>query len=195
MEGAASASMPGPVAPEAHSEAVSFDPNGPGMGLDFDFNNFDMGLIDSESDAINVDRDVANLGYNNIDFDTFDLGDLNINIGMNYSANTANFNSEDALKEAELLLGPREAFQVQEANTSLSVAPLELPNEKYEELTLPEAYTNTGTSTLQEPVHENEMRAQKRKKMDEVDKGHILPEGSRRNRNKTARARGLDSMA
>jgi hypothetical protein len=170
------------MAPEAHSEAVNFDPNGPGMGLDLDFNNFDVGNFGS--DGINVDRDVANVGYNFIDFNNFDLGGLDTNIGMNYSANTnINFEDSDALitplKEAELLLGP-----------------LELPNEKSEAPTLAEAYnTGTGTSTLQvqEPVHSNEMRAQKRKKTDEVDKGDILPEGSRRNRNKTARALGLDS--
>jgi hypothetical protein len=40
------------------------------------------------------------------------------------------------------------------------------------------------------------MRAQKRKKMDEVDEGRILPEGSRRKRNQTARAHSLtDSLA
>jgi hypothetical protein len=59
---------------------------------------------------------------------------------------------------------------------------------------------NLGTSTHQEPhsneiSNDSELRAQKRKKTDEVDKCHILPEGSRRNRNKTARARGLDSLA
>jgi hypothetical protein len=192
MEGSAS------MAPEAHSEAVNFDPNGPGMGLDLDFNNFQVDVGNFDSDAINVDSDKANFGYNNtsIEFDNFDLGGLNNNIGMNYSANSANFNFEDALKEAELLLGPqaREAFQ--ESNMSLPVDPLpaELPNEKSEALTLAEA-NNTGSSTLQEPVHSNGMPAQKRKKMDEVDKSDILPEGSRRNRNKTARARGLDSLA
>ena len=67
------------------------------------------------------------------------------------------------LKEAELvLLGPRKALQ--EANMSLPVAALpvaqELPNKNFEALTLPKA-CNLGTSTLQEPVHSNEMRAQK----------------------------------
>ena len=76
------------------------------------------------------------------------------------------------LKEAELvLLGPRKALQ--EANMSLPVAALpvaqELPNKNFEALTLPKA-CNLGTSTLQEPVHSNEMRAQKQKKTDEVDK-------------------------
>jgi hypothetical protein len=184
------------MAPEAHwhPEAVNFDPNGPGMGLDLDFNNFDVGNIDSVT--VNADHDVANFNYNSssFDFDNIDFRGLDVNIGMpvNYSANTANFNFEDALtKEAELSLGPREAFQ--EPNMSLPVAPLslELPNEA---LTLGEAY-NPSTPTLQDPVHSNEMRAQKRKKTDEVDEGHILPEGSRRNRNKTARARGLDSLA
>jgi hypothetical protein len=58
---------------------------------------------------------------------------------------------------------------------SLPVPPLELPNEKSEAFTLAEAY-NMVTSTLQEPIHSNEMRAQMRKNMDEVDKCHILPE-------------------
>ena len=71
------------------------------MGLDLDFNNFDLGNID----AINIDNDIlANFGFNN-DFDNFDLGDLDVDNGMNYSAN---FNFEVALKEAELSLGPRE---------------------------------------------------------------------------------------
>lgn len=180
------------MAAEARSEPLNFDPNGPGMGLDLDFNNFDLGNID----AINIDNDIANFGFNN-DFDNFDLGDLDVDNGMNYSAN---FNFEVAVKEAELSLGPRETFQ--EANTSLSslsnlpTLPVKLTNKKSDALTLAEA-SNPGTSTLvrQEPVHSNEMRAQKRKKTDEVDQGHILPEGSRRNRNKTARARGLDSLA
>ena len=184
MEGAALASM----VPEAHME-MNFDPNGPGMGLDLDFNNFDVGNIDS--DALNVDCDAAYFGYNNMDFD---FGDLDINIG---SGNNANFNFEDVLNEAELSLGPREEFQ--EANMSFPVAPpMELPIEKSEALTHPSPETssyNPGTSTLQEPVHSNEMRAQKWKKVDEVDAGQILPEGSRRNRSKTARAQGLDSLA
>ena len=175
MEGAAASMGPG-----AHSEAMIFYPNGPGMGLDLDFNNFDVGNIDS--DDINIDHDVtvANFSYNNLDFkfNDFDLGDLNIDIGMNYSANTANFNFGDALKETEPVALPS----------------LQFPNEKSEELTLAEVY-NQGTSVLQKPVHSSEMRAQKRKKTEEVDKGDILPEGSRRNRNKTARARGLDSLA
>jgi hypothetical protein len=45
-------------------------------GLDLDFYNFVMGSI--YSDAINVDRDVANFGYKNIDFENFDLGGLDI---------------------------------------------------------------------------------------------------------------------
>lgn len=108
------------------------------------------------------------------------------------------------MKEAELLqgLGHPKAFEDSEAImiSPPAEAPLELRNEKSEAPTLAdsEAY-NPGTLTLQlqveEPVHPNEMRAQKRKKTDEVDKGDILPEGSRRNRNKTARARGIDSLA
>ena len=159
---------------EAKSQALNFDPDGPGMGLDLDFSNFNC--------------DVANFGFNNIDFkyDNFDLGtgltselDINLNNGINISAN---FNFEDTLKEVDSSLGPHETFQ--DANTdknSLRSLPLPKP-----------AIENSGTSTCGEPVCFNEMRAQKRKKMDEVDKEHILPEGSRRNRNKTARARGLD---
>ena len=186
MEGAAlgAASM----GPGTHSKAVIFDPNGPGMGLDLDFNIFDVG--NTNSDAINFDHDVANFSYNNIDrdfdFNDYNLGELDINIGMQYStstAATANFDFGDALqatKEAE----------------SVALPQLPIGNEKCEELTLAEVY-NPGTSMLQEPVPSHsstEMRAQKRKKTDEVDKGDILPEGSRRNRNKTARARGLDSL-
>jgi hypothetical protein len=111
---------------------------------------------------------------------------------------SAGFSIEDMLtcKEAELSLGPRETFQ--EANMSfesLSHLPLppKLTNEKSDTLTLAAEASNPGTSTRQdsEPVHSIEMRAQKRKKMDEVDEGRILPEGSRRKRNQTARARGL----
>jgi hypothetical protein len=185
--------------PEPQSAALNFDPNGPGMGLDLDFSDFDI-----QVDPINVDRhiglgDIANFGFNNV-FNNFDLGGLDIDNGMNYSAN---FNFEYTLKEAELSLGPHETFQ--EANTNLSslspghLLPLELrlANEKSDALTLQVSEaSNPGTSTCQEPViNSNEMRAQKRKKMDEVDQGHILPEGSRRNRNKTAQARGVDTLA
>jgi hypothetical protein len=158
------------MAPEAQPEAAYFDPNGPGMGLDVDFNNFDLGDID----AIDIDRVVANFGFNTIDFNKFDLGGLDIiNNGINYTS--VKFDFEDTLKEAE----SRETLQA---------------NEKSEELSLAEA-SNPGNSTHQELVHSNEIRAQKRKKTEEVDKDRILPEGSRRNRNKTARARGLDSLA
>ena len=134
------------------------------MGLDVDFSNFDS--------------DVANFGYNNTDF-KFD--------NLDYSAN---FNFEHTQKEVESSLGPHETFQ--EANTDLnSHCHLKVANENSDALTHAEA-SYPGTSTSQEPFHFNEMRGQKRKKVDEVDEGHILPEGSRRNRNKTARARGLD---
>ena len=59
VEGAVSSMTPGP---EPHSlrlaEAINFDPNGPGMGLDLDFNNlnFDLGNIDS--DVVNTNRDI-----------------------------------------------------------------------------------------------------------------------------------------
>ena len=96
--------------------------------------------------------------------------------------NIGNFNFEDTLKEAKLSLGPRETFP--NFVDKKSDAPLILA-----EASIP------GTPAHQEPVHSNNMRAQKRKKTDEVDKGDILPEGSRRNRNKTARARGFDSLA
>jgi hypothetical protein len=176
---------------EAQSQAVIFDPDGPGMGLDLDFSN--------------LDYDVANFGFNNIDFrvDNFDLGtttgldsklDINNLNGKNYSAN---FNFEDTLKEAESSMGPHETFQ--EANTDINslsyqqLLKLRVASENSESDALTQAEaSNPGTSTRREPVCFNEMRAQKRKKIDEVDKGHILPEGSRRNRNKTARARGLD---
>ena len=159
---------------EAPSQALHFDPNGPGMGLDVDFDNFDS--------------DVANFGFNlnnnDFKFDNFGLGTGfdSDNIGMNYSANF-----EDTLKEAESSLGPRETFQ--EANTGTDMnSPSHIPFLKL-------ANENSQGTSTQEPVHLSEMpqmRAQKRKKIDEVDKGRILPEGSRRNRNKTARARGLD---
>ena len=215
MEGAAlgAASM----GPGTHSKAVIFDPNGPGMGLDLDFNIFDVG--NTNSDAINFDHDVANFSYNNIDrdfdFNDYNLGELDINIGMQYSTNTAataNFDFGDALqatKEAEsvaLLSSTNtaatadfdfgDALQATKEAESVALPQLPIGNEKCEELTLAEVY-NPGTSMLQEPVPSHsstEMRAQKRKKTDEVDKGDILPEGSRRNRNKTARARGLDSL-
>ena len=73
MVGAASESM----APEAQSQLAIFDPNGPGMGLDLDFSDF------------NVDQshDVSNFGFNNIiNFDNF-TG--NLGGSMNYS-NTLN---------------------------------------------------------------------------------------------------------
>jgi hypothetical protein len=176
MQGAAS------VAPEPQSHALNFDPNGPGMGLDVDFNNFDLGDID----AINVGRDIADFGvFNNFGLDNY----------------ISNFSFEDTIKDAELSLGPCET---QEPDTSsLRVSHLVVPP-SYETdaaltrvtLTLPDASDfNLGTSAHHSNEMSDELRAQKRKKIDEVDKCHILPEGSRRNRNKTARARGLDSLA
>jgi hypothetical protein len=168
---------------EAESHALNFDSDGPGMGLDLDFSNLDF--------------DITNFDFNNLNVD-FDLGtglnsESDINNGINYSAN---FNFEDSLKEVESSLGPHKTFQ--EANTdmnSLSHLPLLKPASENSDA-LPHAHipegSNLGTSTRREPVRFNEMRAQKRKKMDEVDEGRILPEGSRRNRNKTARARGLN---
>ena len=191
MKGSASTGTS--MGPGTHSEAFIFDPNGPGMGLDFNFSIFDVGTGDIDSDAVNIDHDVANFTCNNVDFkfNNVDLGDLNINIGtdMNYSTNTANFNFGDAINFGDTLT--KEAEPVA---PSLQVMQLPIvPNEKSESLTLAEV-NNQSASMLQDPVQSSaEMRTQKRKKMDEVDKGDILPEGSRRNRNKTARARGLDS--
>ena len=124
--------------------------------------NFDSDAINFDSDAINIDDDVANFGYNNIEFDNFDLGGLDNNFGMNYSANTgtANFNFEDVFKETELLLGPQPHEAIQESNMSLPVDPLELSNEKSEALMLAKA-NNTDTSPLQEPVHYHGMPIQK----------------------------------
>lgn len=179
------------MVPEAQPDALYFDPNGPGMGLDVDFNNFDLGDID----AIDIDRVIANLGFNNNNFNDYDLGHGGIDIINNGVNNTTtNFDFEDTVKGAEISLGPPETLQ--EANTSSkSVSQLSLANERSNAFTLADAY-NPGSSTCQEPApsHSNEMRAPKRKKTDEVDKDSILPEGSRRNRNKTARARGLDSL-
>ena len=156
-------------------------------GLDVDFNNFDFGDID----AIDIDHVIDNLGFNNNHFNDYHLGGMDIiNKGVNYT--TANFNFEDTVKGDEFSLGPPETLQ--EADTSSkSVSQLSLANEKSDALTLADAY-NPGNSTYQEPANSNEMRAPKRKKTDEVDESSILPEGSRRNRNKTARARGLDSL-
>ena len=182
LEGSASTGTS--MGPGTHSEAFIFDPNGPGMGLDLDFSILDVGTGDIDSDAVNIDHD--DFKFNNVD-----LGDLNINIGidMNYSTNTANFNFGDAINFGDTLT--KEAEPVA---PSLQVMQLPIvPNEKSESLTLAEV-NNQSASMLQDPVQSSaEMRTQKRKKMDEVDKGDILPEGSRRNRNKTARARGLDS--
>jgi hypothetical protein len=76
IQGAAS------LAPEPHSQALTFDPNGPGMGLDVtvDFNNFDLGDID----AIYIGPDiVADFGvFNNFDLDGIDV----INNSMNHIA-------------------------------------------------------------------------------------------------------------
>jgi hypothetical protein len=166
---------------QSDSEAFCFDPNGPGMGLNVDFNNFDLGNIDAIN--LNIDRDVANFGINNdINFNDFDLGGLDINNAVDYNANLG---FEDTPNNVQISLGPHKTSQ--EANTSAlsHFPPLKPANKKSDALTLAKASnpkSNPGDSTHhQEPVNSNEMRAQKRKKMDEVDKGHILPEGSHRN--------------
>ena len=108
MQGAAS------VAPEPQSQALNFDPNGPGMGLDINFNNFDLGDIDSVSDSINLNvgcRDSADIA----DFGIFNLDSLNVNNSMNF---IANFSFEDTLKDAELSLGPHETFQESKSDKS-----------------------------------------------------------------------------
>ena len=119
------------MAPEAWFEASYFNPNCPGMGLNFVFSNFDS--------------DLGNIEFNNVHLD--------------------NFNFEDAIKEAKLLLGPRKTFQELGASTSslqVSHLPLLEPaNKKYDALTLDEAYYNLDNSTCQEPIHLNEIRAQK----------------------------------
>ena len=132
------------------------------MGLELDFNDIDLGGVD----AINHDSaDIANFGLYNFHFNN-DLGSCVINNGLVYDS--------AGLSHSSLPLPPK------------------LTNEESDTLAL-QVYeaSNPGTSTHQEPVHSIEMRVQKRKKMDEVDKGRILPEGSRRKRNQTARARGL----
>ena len=60
---------------EAQSHALHFDPNGPGMGLDVNFANFDS--------------DVANFGFNNntdFKFDNFDLGKASTQLIMAWIA-------------------------------------------------------------------------------------------------------------
>ena len=108
MQGAAS------MAPEPQSQALNFDPNGPGMGLDIDFNNFDLGDIDSVSDSINL-----NVGCHDLvdiaDFGIFNLDSLNVNNSMNF---ITNFSFKDTLKDAELSLGPHETFQESESDKS-----------------------------------------------------------------------------
>ena len=179
MQGAA------PVAPEPHSQGLIFDPNGPGMGLDVDFDNFDLGDID----PINVGRDITDFGV----FNNFGL-DIN---GYNIS----NFSFEGMVKDAELSLGPRETF-LQLEEPDMSTLSYLAPSYKNTDVALtgvtlqvPDASEiNLGTSEHHSSGTSNELQAQnlKCKKTDEVDICDILPEGSHRNRNKTARAHGLD---
>jgi hypothetical protein len=120
-----------------HSQALNFDPNGPGMGLELDFSDFDMGGVDAINLNIDHERDsdvaTGNFGLNNFHFNNFDLGGYDINNGMVYDS--AGFNIEDTCKEAKLSLGPHETFLSHEANMSfesLSHLPLppKLTNEK-----------------------------------------------------------------
>jgi hypothetical protein len=92
------------VAPdsEPQSQALNFDPNGPGMGLDVDFTNFDLGDIDSDSNAainLNVDvgRDMIATDFGV--FNNFNLDGLDVNNNMNF---IANFSFEDTLKDFQL---------------------------------------------------------------------------------------------
>ena len=173
-----------PINVQATGKAFVFDPNGPGIGLDINLNNFDLGNID----PINVQA-TGNFGFDNLNvgFNNFDLGGPRLDID-----NIGGLNFDDVLKEPELSLGPHETLQAVNTSSPNHLPPPKLATEKFDVPTLAEASSsNIVTSTHQEPVHSNEMRAQKRKKPDEVDKGQILPEGLRRNQNKTARALGL----
>jgi hypothetical protein len=163
LEGSASA-----VAPEQQSQAqvLNFDPNGPGMGLDVDFNNFDLGDID----AINVGPDIADFGI----FSNFDLDGLDVtNNSMNH--HIANFGFKDDT-ELSLQVGPlsHDTFQDSLGRLRASYEKSDLALAQLE-LTLPNASEfNPGTSTHQEH-QSNEvykgLRGQKRKKTDEVDGG------------------------
>jgi hypothetical protein len=137
------------VALEPQSQALNFDPNGPGMGLDVDFNNFDLGDIYSESDAINIGRcDVADFGV----FNNFYLDGLDVHNSMNF---IANFSLEDTLKDTELPLGPHETFQ--EADTTSHLPSNEKSDAALTRVSLANASEfNLGTSTHLEP-HSNEI--------------------------------------
>jgi hypothetical protein len=82
------------------------------MGLDVDFNNFDLGDID----AINVGRDIAHFGLFN-------------NFGLDVNNYITNFAFEDTLKDAELSVGPHATETLQEPDTS-SLSHLVPPYEK-----------------------------------------------------------------
>ncbi|KAF8951490.1 hypothetical protein BDZ97DRAFT_1909987 [Flammula alnicola] len=141
--------------------ASHFDPNGPGMGLDFNFSNLDFG----------------------IDF-------------------TSNFNFDEAFIEAALSLGPRETANTSPLLPSYS-NPFDDPRQ-FRATNLAEAGGSditkfslpppvmTSNPIADSPDFNHEARAHKRKKVDEVNEADILPEGSRRNRNRSARARGFD---
>ena len=83
--------------------------NGPGMGLDVDFNNFELG----NPDPINFDHDVAHFGFN-INFD-------NDNINNVINSSSTDFDLEDTLKGSWII-----------TNTSRSLHELSQPSITFE---------------------------------------------------------------
>ena len=136
--------------------------------------------------VFNFDPNGPGMGLN-LDFSSFDMGNIdtiNVNVDCdvaNFDFNNIDFNNSGSLNINVIGMN----------NSGTNSNPKDAPPK--ESKTFAEAFNPPGASTIQEAVLSNEMWAQKQKKIDEVDKGHILPEGSCRNRN-TAQAHRIILM-
>ena len=146
-----------------------------GSGFDLDFNEFDF-------------TNMNNLDFENMDVDALGLGDLDV---------SATFNYKQAFMEAALGVQENTRSDGFQADSSQLVLP---PYPSHPNVdTMSSIGTSTGLSspvlsstsapTVPKPdgIHAHR-RPTKRKKYDEVNATHILPEGLQRSRTKSAKA-------
>ena len=181
----------------SHSAATNSMDSGFASGLNFGSNEFDFKNMDTDLDLENIDS---------------------LGLGTNLDASTT-FNYEQAFMEAAISIGVQENklddFQAGSGSESQLVLPhnpsrLSIDSESNtipsigtaglsSPVPIPSSTSASGVlsaPTLPEPdgIHAHH-RPTKRKKVNEVNAAHILPEGHQRSRTKSARAAAaLDSI-